>query len=373
MKTWRTPCSARWIVLACVPIACESPSRTHAPTGEPVSPFDTSVATDGVCFPLVARSEVNSIGGTSGDSIWFGSIDGAVVLATGTIAINDRRRSALHFISLQGYSIVGAVGAGPGEFDGPVSRIWRVGQDTLAVHDRSRVSRFGPDGTFIGVMPAVGADPIGVRGILPDGRTLVRRVVTRNSPTSHGAWRDSVRLVAIGQGGEDAITGLLPDADRYMDLTNGFSVFLIPFGVRPTYEVFGDQILLAPGEKPEVHLMNFTGQIRTITLPLNGRPVTAEMRRAVAVGGEIDTWVPDSIPPYQHAAVDDAGWIWIRRYPVPGEIPTWIITDQRGALRQELELANGDEFLAANDTIALFRVTGAFDTPSLMILGRACQ
>ncbi len=266
-----------------------------------------------------------------------------VVLAAGTwqILFYDAEGRFQH--------AVGRNGQGPGEFIRPT---W-LGSgrgDTLFIWDASqrRLTILDGTGTLLTTQKVDGAaEHPDIGGRFGDGSFLMRPGGAAFFPRTS----DVVRLEET-YGRHDPSTGvttlLAAGKSREMALSETSGRYGLPFGRATVVAANRDHLILADTGEPELRFHDLNGQVRRIVRwtspPI---PVTAQDRTDYAVhyAAESPRFAPPpdaefarERPRLTSIITDHMGWIWVKRYSGGWEEPPlWLVFDERGVLRCEIE------------------------------------
>lgn len=258
----------------------------------------------------------------------------AHLLADGRTVLTDDPSHRLVFIDPDGesYTTVGRSGDGPEEFRS-FRGMWRCATDTLVVRSGiADVRILASDGTFANAPSGHRIRGTGY-GVSTDCSRLVQlhwddpdRLAERDSATF--VWYDFRR---------DSVTNVarVPLQPRQVALVRGVERMPVPvpFSERPVAAVGGDLLYIGLGGAAEVRAYDLEGRlVRIYRWAAEGEELTAADRdRYETMRGQIDGIVgenasiditplsafdlPTHKPVYTRLLVDDAGYLWVRKYP----------------------------------------------------------
>jgi hypothetical protein len=296
--------------------------------------------------------------------------------ADGDIVLADAGSGTVRLYRADGTfaALLGGSGGGPGEFRDP-TQIVIDSSDGIAVWDDAawRVTRFDPDGDFVGVQGFGMGDvaaltqppfyPASGR-LLADEELLVRLV--EKEVASKGGKSASVSVQAGGRA-RDGLLRIAADmsgAELVMELQGEETVIVeAPWGPQPIAPPLARRARIAvqPGvarfcagdqEEARVTCLDPEGRqvfINWVTDPLpvaEGDPEVQEWRAETEeiylqkLGrGDVTRFldlvpVPEFRPPYSALILDTEGNLWVERGPVPGEgAIEFLLFDPSGLLR----------------------------------------
>ena len=280
-------------------------------------------------------------------------------LADGRIVVANAGSQELRFYEPSGAHLhsVGGEGGGPGEFEG-LTWIEVAPGDSLIAYDlrNRRLSRFTPDGEFVGSTTLEGAPERGFPraiGRFADGSLLVSvGRVFGPGEVEEGMSRDSVVYLHLSAEGEllDTIVRF-PGPETFLKTEDqDFTVTTPLFGRSPADALHADRVTL--GASDSYQLVQYTpdGVLRRIIRkPHDPRPVTdatweaAKRERLEAmsddtwrrrIGGMLDEMPqPSTMPAHGAMMADIEGNLWVRNYSAPGETEQrWSVFDAEGRL-----------------------------------------
>lgn len=289
----------------------------------------------------------------------FGSVQQAIRLSTGNVAVADGLAAEIRVFDENGGHLLtfGGRGEGPGEF----TNLWTIAEltgDSIAAVDAAgeRVSLFTSAGTFarsFATPRIAGASYPNVIGWIEDGPLLIE--TRARSPSRDTRDQSTHLLYAAGRHGE--IQGTLGEfaGDRLGG--NGYG---LAFGGRAVFAAGGT--LAWHGHSSRFELMGYdaTGSLRRVVRMERAlRPVTdtdisrarAEVEEGLrgmtgpAVERILATEFASTHPVHEEILYDRLGNLWVERYrdqfaEDPGP-QVWDIFDAEGRLTAYLEAPTG--------------------------------
>jgi len=297
----------------------------------------------------VSAEPLLTIGEMDGDPHYlFGRIADAEFFPDGRIAVADFGARSVRIFDAAGTFVadLGREGEGPGEFRS-VDAVWIDAPDTVAAFDSRlrRVTRFLSDGTVIDTRrlstPLGSPFPLGVFGNGDIAAAWIRNIFERDETR---VIPDTMEFARFGPGGD--IVAHLGDGPGF----RRFDGWTDPISPGPNAAVWRDSLYYTDG-LTEISVRDRDGLIaRRIPLPAleqTSAEIWAAIDRAVEERAdpersEVLRTVPrhDSIPRISRMLIDDAGWIWVKRFePRDADVLThhlwwnggeWLVLDQRG-------------------------------------------
>jgi hypothetical protein len=326
---------------------------------------------------------------TASHNVWFGSIDRALITSSGTIIVIDRLRGLIHGLTAGAeYEWnAGGSGSGPGEFRFiDWADEWR---DTVAVFDRRlrRVTLLNGNAQLLQTFSAPAVEGLfSIAGRLSDGSVLYRASVGRTR-SRVGAFSDTVHLTLRSlHTNVSHDLGYYVGTQRYMDHSHGFSVWLAPFGRRPTFAARGSHVVIALAAEADVTVVDSTLSFRTLRVDDSSRAIRADhidtfaaeelqatnspnASRAMLRSVEF----PERTPPYGHVVLDREQRLWIERYPLPGDVTrSYHVVTLDGHDMGVIELPGSWEILDADSDHLVAKASAADGEPLLVIQPIAC-
>jgi hypothetical protein len=286
------------------------------------------------------------------DETLFFRVSDAARLSGGSFVLASFGSHDLRRFTADGAHVwtVGREGEGPGEFVG-LTQLTAGPGDTLLTYDfrQRRVSRFGPDGTFLDAHPLEGPNESGfafVEALLTDGRAVYtwRVFGGADGPPSEGEIRrDTIGIHVSGVAGDTARElGRFPGPETVVlqsgETDGGFTISIssTAFG-RSTEVAAGDSaVWIGDTDRFELRRYGFDGQLEALVRrafepvvvddAMIGRAMVEEMenadddneRRMIRRRWE-DIPIPATLPAYEALTVDRLGNLWVQLFEVPGE------------------------------------------------------
>ncbi len=285
----------------------------------------------------------------------FGSVVGAMRLASGELVIADGKNRQLRLFDTTGAFLrtIGQRGEGPGDF-GALAGLLPSSDGIIQTWDYvlRRITRFEPAGTVRSIesvaRPEVVQSPNGMRaspGLNPvarwrDGRLLALGGRLRMDPPA-GIRQDTLTVSALDTvGGISPILEFAGGSSWSYNFPDGNIWFdSLAYGRRGRLVVTDTALIVSDGSAYEVRSFDgsgrWTGAVRVLQ---SRRPVGASERQRVratafAEAGsdghdkikEILDWLvyPDSMPAYDQLAMDANGVLWARVFPDTASAATW--------------------------------------------------
>lgn len=312
---------------------------------------------------IVDDTPLVELGRAEGDGAEvFAYIRHVIRLRTGALAVADAGAREIRVFDQAGRHAftVGRQGEGPGEF----TNLWRIAQvrgDSIAAIDNrlGRVSLFSPDGEIGRSYPIprlAGGSAPNVQGFLDNGDMVVSTAAT-GSP----ARQSTVLVYTVDPEGRIAHQlGEYPDRERG---SNGLGLV---FGGAANVGVGGSIVWYAHSSTFEVQAIDPQGSLmQIIRMDRTPRSVTDEEVAAARASEEeslrrqgasrtaaeriLASEFATSHPVMARILVDDAGYLWVARYPntlVPEastaeQRETWDVFAPRGGLRGRVTFPTG--------------------------------
>lgn len=320
--------------------------------------------------------------------------DGSLVL--GSIGSHDLRRFTADGEHLW---TVGREGEGPGEFTA-LAQLTAGSGDTLLTYDfeQRRISRFGPDGTFLDTRPLEGLSESGfafVEALLPDGRAVYTWWVFGGAdgpPPEGEVWRDTISVHVGGLPGDSArALGRFPGSELVVlqsgETERGFSTTISSPAFGRSTEIAADSsgVWIGDTDRFEIRRYAFDGRLeaivrRTFESPvvddaLVGRAMEEELqgadddneRRTIRRRWE-EIPLPVTLPAYESLAVDRAGNLWVQAFEVPGASErTWSVFTADGTWLGDIEFPDRFRPLEIGDDYVLGRFGDQLDVEHVQI------
>ncbi len=320
------------------------------------SPPDAAAGLELAATPRVAIGRLDGP-----EELQLYRVVGARRLSDGRLAVANAGSHEIRLFDETGryLSSMGGEGEGPGEFTG-MARLDVSAEDSLYVWDQQqqRLTVFDPEGGFARDLklqpPAEGTFP-NYAGRFSDGTLMAAVGLVLSQPPEDGTVvrRETaiVRYDAVGQVGDTLAAfrtrGFLVKA---FGSGGGFAVYSVPFDPGTAWAIVGRGLIEAYGPRFEVRARGADGGVARIArVAREPIPVDARLRRA-AVDAELEGRTnpealdnareaydgiefPEFVAAYDHLVSDDAGGLWARQVPLPGdERASWDVLDETGAL-----------------------------------------
>lgn len=286
---------------------------------------------------VVDASPILTIGSADGEEPYLlHGVTGAVRLDDGSIVVLDLSRELRQFDSTGTFMrAAGRPGPGPGEFDG-VSRMGRCGTGALWVGTPSRLSIWGSDLHFRREfrLPKRAMSPI----ICFGGAGLVVQQGTgsdMDAQPPNQIVTDSLDLFLVDSLGlHEQHFQRIPLKGRVLVHLDGGGVsFLHPLGHTAALAPAGSLMAVTDGRSFAIRSYGSDGALRRIVRgPIEPLALTDSMRQryfAARLGGparQEREWLaragnpmPDATPAYEALIADADGFLWARRFTIPGD------------------------------------------------------
>jgi hypothetical protein len=234
-------------------------------------------------------------------------------------------------------SRTGRRGAGPREFS-RLSDLYRCAGDTLLVNDYTRMITLDARGEFVRtvpIRPAQGERTLRVRGVAPDCSTFVFSSVVSSIPAPGAPGRRTIRFAwGTIDGSEREEIGVFQTSEVVTRLVEEIpQPVALPWGADGAWAVGRNRFYYGSTDHAEFRVYTRAAGLSTIVrwaeMP---RPITQEDRRLYAARRE---WLLKAFPPagpvispledypdvpalkpiFRSFILDDAGNLWVRRYP----------------------------------------------------------
>jgi len=307
--------------------------------------------TEGAAWRLGDRPIVD-IGQLDGpDETQLFQVSAASRLSDGSFVLGSFGSDDLRRFSADGRHLwtVGREGEGPGEFMGLTQVVAGPG-DTLLTYDfrQRRISRFGPDGTFLDARPLEGPSESGfafVQSLLPDGRAVYtfRVFGGPDGPPPEGeVRRDTLSVYVSGLPGDSARElGRFPGPEMVVmqagQTDGGFNITISSSAFARSTEIAagGSEVWICDTDRFEIRRYGLDGRLQKIVRRAAEPVVVDDALIERAMGEELDAadddnerrlirrrWeeipVPATLPAYESLLVDRSGNLWAQEFEVPG-------------------------------------------------------
>ena len=275
----------------------------------------------------------------------------ALSLGPSLIAVANAREEILLFRRTGEFlRRIGGRGDGPAEFQS-LFRLFRLPNDTLMAIDgqRQRVLLFDTVGNYLSAFrlpPEEGREGTAGYAVLGPGKIMAigHSMAEAPAPTGQIVFRPKVPLYLIEAGKGSTVVGEVLGEPRVI---KGTGWRLQPLGPSTLLSTWREGAAVTYGIDSEIRFFDSKGSpagaFRTPRSPI---PVTDEvvsaweaerraMRREVGMPPDRPLYppgwtlpFPEHLPVYDRMLSDDAGCLWLRRYPLPGEeISSWDVAD----------------------------------------------
>lgn len=287
----------------------------------------------------------------------------AVRLSDGRIVVANAGSSDLKYFDPAGTYLLsaGGPGEGPGEFRN-ITYMARFAVDSILVYDGRliRVAIYDPRGGFARnvQLETTGEIPFAaVRAVFRDGSMLANGFAEIDEGVvPSGLQRYGSRFYHYSPDGTVlAELGVFDGSESYFLAVNGgFGVYPAMFGRATQHLASGTSMYRAANDTYEIQIKESDGTLRSI-IRRGATPITVQDRhvrlfreRQLAEARNDDARrmltraldgmpVPETMPAYARALVDDEGNIWVEAYRPPDvDTVTWSVFSPDGVLQGEL-------------------------------------
>ena len=320
------------------------------------------------------------------------SAPSAILLSRDRLMVANAAQHRLEFYTCAGKAtFVGArgrVGKGPGEFTS-IASVTRIRGDTLVVSQSyaAPVVVLNDSGGAVTTWP--------VRGNLAccfdDGTLLVGRAAPRRGASSGPAMayyrfhpadlsEDAAPVLTVPQ--SQAAPSKTAVQRTATARVNAITFRPPPFGQLSSVRAAGSRIVVATGAAYVIDIHSLDGRlIQSVRVDEPGRPIGARERAEYVAdqlsdleGSQRDqrarelagATFPDRMPPYRRVETDDAGCLWVERYPVSTkENGQWDVFSEAGRLLGTISTPPGGRLMSIRRRNVVLRST---DTDGLIEL-----
>lgn len=321
---------------------------------------------DSTAIPVCAVEPEASldIGTVAGDPAYqLYRVFDALRLSDGRMAVVNQGSSEVRFYDVRGRytGSVGREGDGPGEFRG-AQAVWQD-NDSLVVWDDElqRFSVFLLDGTFVRsfqIAPVLMNAPQ-VLGFVGAEAHVAYHHVEFDPPGLAPQWLDHMRYTRAGAVIDTVGRhpyGTYGPIGRPEDHMAGRTLF----EARTVMTTSTEHVVLSQGDEPEFRVLDGDGRLVAIVRWPEGDRVVRQadvdrFREERLAESDDPTWrrlilisidevpVSDRFPAVRDLEVDDAGRVWVQRYPRPGAGPVrhWLVFGSDGRIVCRVEMRTG--------------------------------
>ena len=277
---------------------------------------------------------------------------GARRLRNGNIVIANEGTHELRFYDPNGTYVrgVGREGEGPGEFRW-MTEPWSLGSDSIAVWDsqNGRLTVFDIGGELgrsfrLDPFPEAWIPRPTPQGILADNSLLVSATVGGRSP--EGLSRRTIGYALYSLEGAHLTTLVRRPGSEINTVTQEHSRLSggVPYGRRASVTAFGNRWYYGSSDGWEIEVYSSDGALTHLfRRDEPNRPVTQKMideyrdpildlypdmleRMARAGLSRPTTEIfPETLPAYRSFIAGDDGSLWVERYTLPSEQPSWAV------------------------------------------------
>jgi hypothetical protein len=398
-------------------VACgdaDSRPRRNATTRDSagVAIVETHVGGDDGSNTWVAATPHLRIGTVAGDPRYeLTTIAGVVRNERGDLIVADRGSYSLKIFDSSGVFVkeVSRRGEAPDELTQDILAMHRCGAETIVLSEwNARAGWWSLDGQFLGraryVTPAE-SDPRSGRVFGGVSRPLYS-ACSPNGRIIMTSWGDPTREPSISDLKEqtavsyptwsklwlvDTAGTVLTEmrdtiiAERIMHRSSSAGGGSGPhmFGRNIAFALDSSTLFVSYGDKPEIALYSFDGVLRglwrappedlsltpdiireyeTRTLP------TADSARRARYVGRFAITYPATFPAFDHILLARGGYLWARRYAMPGEnVRRWGVFEPSGAFLGYTQFPSGLEVFEINDDYVVGVMRDSLDVPFVQL------
>lgn len=313
---------------------------------------------------------------------------GAALLPNGTILVGDGGSRELRLFDAGGRTMRVFGGEGPGELPA-LRKIAVLAGDTIAASAGALgpVSRFSPDGIFLGSTPLGPFRPGIVCEILHDG-SLLFDLYDRGYEDDIETWAVSGMQPLFHPRGW--LVRVFPDGRQYTLREVGGQQWFktgepgedlwwapLPFGPTSAVAVAGSRLYVGSTERAEIEVLSLRGELRGLVrwgeapVPVTDldrdqvRETALAALREPARRSHLERWLdevpyPAYKPAFSALFADRAGRLWIQA-PTRARalFDRWIVFDVDGHSLASLEAPAGSRFLDVGEDFALLAQAGS--------------
>ena len=335
------------------------------------------------------------------DETQFFQVSDAARLSDGSFVLGSFGSHDLRRFTSDGAHVwtVGREGEGPGEFVG-LTQLTAGPGDTLLTYDfrQRRISRFGPDGTFLDAQPLEGPNEGGfayVEALLPNGRAVYTWQVFGGAdgpPPEGEIRRDTIGIHVSDVAGDTARElGRFPGPEMVVlqsgETDGGFTISIssTAFGRSTEVAAGGSDVWIGDTDRFEIRRYGFDGRLEALVrwdfepVVVDDALIERAMREELE-GADDDNerrmirrrWedipIPATLPAYEALRVDRAGNLWIQSFEVPGAPErVWSVLTREGVWLGNVSFPDRFRPLEIGDDYVIGRFGDELDVEHIQI------
>lgn len=265
-------------------------------------------------------------------------VEGATRLPDGRIVVANRGTNELRFFDAAGAFLqsAGGTGGGPGEFE-YLRGLERCGADSLFAFDLNWQTKvFTADGAIVRQMvllePGSRRPPYQL-ACSPTGGFVISGWGISEGPPEVGFYRSMTAVWLLDADGDSLVSLGEHLGSERIGTPNGSGPH--PFGRTTRFAIAADEVYLGDGSRFEVRRYSRDGRLIGIQrapaedLSITDALVSAyrddmlerlpESRRPAFERELRDMPMPDGVPAFTDLRLDEAGYLWVQRFRVPGD------------------------------------------------------
>ena len=318
----------------------------------------------------------------------FTFIAGALRTPTGGVVVADRGATTVREYGPNGQHVStwGRKGDGPGEF-ATVTGMHRWRADSVVVWDMfaRRLTVFDSNGRVGRTSRFTTLGSPFLVGVLPGGRLVLGRVTTFEFGPGAGVdqfrsgYRREQQVYEIrdGTGEPTALLGPYPHTEFHVDKTlTSLSIASIPYSRQVVAGIWKDFVVVGPNDTYELRAYAGDGSLgRVVRMDRSPMATTEADRRAYLNESrernsqDVDLPMASHLPMFDRVIGDEAGYLWVRDYGLPGDGPvSWTVFDSLGSPVARSEMPDNLEvWEIGRDYVVASRVDG-LGVHSLVVL-----
>ena len=309
----------------------------------------------------------------------FTYIAGALRTSDGGVVVADRGATNVREYGPNGQyvSTWGRKGDGAGEF-ATVTGMHRWRPDSVVVWDMfaRRLTVFDSDGRVGRVSRFSTLGSPSLVGVLPRERIVLGRVTTFEFGPEAGVdqfrsgYRREQQLYEIRDGTGEAPTllGPYPHTEYQVNKTStSLRIASIPYSRQVVAGIWNGLVVVGPNDTYELRAYNGDGSLGAVIRLAKSPVATTEAERRAYFNESrerdsqnTDLPIASHLPMFDRVIGDDAGYLWVRDYDLPGDGPvSWTVFDSLGSVVARSETPDNSEVWEIGaDYVVASRVDG---------------